>query len=84
MQFFCYHRDRVGSAVLRDNLSEAHWSYMDRFAAQLIARGPTFRDDQTPTGSVHIIELKDSAAASAAFEATKRSGLVVRDCPANG
>ena len=38
---------------------------MDRFAAALIARGPTFLDDQTPTGSVHIVELQDSAAVRA-------------------
>jgi uncharacterized protein len=30
MEFFCYHRDRPGSGALRDELLEAHWTYMDR------------------------------------------------------
>ncbi|WP_184833094.1 YciI family protein [Allocatelliglobosispora scoriae] len=65
MEFFCYHRDRHGSADLREALTEEHWSYMDRYAAELIARGPTFTDDDTPTGSVHIVDLPDPAAARA-------------------
>ena len=66
VEFFCYHRDRPDSSALRDELLEAHWSYMDRFAAELIARGPTL-DGDTPTGSVHIegIDLPDPAAARA-------------------
>jgi uncharacterized protein YciI len=63
MEFFCYHRDRPDSASLRSELVERHWSYMDRFETQLIARGPTFTDDDTPTGSVHIVDLPDPAAA---------------------
>lgn len=63
MQFFCYHRDRVGSTPLRASLTEAHWSYMDRF--ELIARGPTFLDDDTLTGSVHVVDLPDVASARA-------------------
>lgn len=39
MEFFCYHRDRRNSLALRGELLEAHWSYMDRYAAELIARG---------------------------------------------
>ena len=66
MEFFCYHRDRPGSVALRKELVEQHWSYMDRFAAEMIARGPTFADDgETPTGSVHILDLPDAAAARA-------------------
>lgn len=70
MEFFCYHRDRPGSAALRSELLEEHWSYMDRFAEELIARGPTFAEDgETPSGSVHIVDLPDAAAARAfAFE----------------
>lgn len=42
---------------------------MDRFAASMIARGPTFTRDGTLTGSVHILDLPDPAAARAfAFE----------------
>lgn len=81
MEFFCYHRDRPGSVALRDELLEEHWSYMDRFAAQLIARGPTFADDgETPTGSVHIVDLSDPAAARAfAFDEPNHQAGVYRD-----
>jgi uncharacterized protein YciI len=65
VEFFCYHRDRPGSARLRDELLEAHWSYMDRFQAAMIARGPTLAGDGAPTGSVHIVDLPDAAAARA-------------------
>ena len=48
---------------------EEHWSYMDRFAATMIARGPTFTSDGTLTGSVHILDLPDpTAARTFAFE----------------
>ncbi len=40
MDFFCYHRDRPGSMALRERLAEEHWSYMDRYAATMVARGP--------------------------------------------
>ncbi|GIF46396.1 hypothetical protein DFJ67_4947 [Asanoa ferruginea] len=66
MEFFVYHRDRAGSVPLREKLAEAHWSYMDGFAEQLIARGPTFHaDGETPSGSVHIVDLPNPAAARA-------------------
>ncbi|MEO3829448.1 YciI family protein [Actinomadura sp. B10D3] len=64
MEFFVYHRDRPGSRELREKLLEEHWSYMDRYAAEMIARGPTF-DGETLTGSVHIVGLPDPAAARA-------------------
>jgi hypothetical protein len=39
---------------------------MDRYATAMIARGPTLAGDgDTPTGSVHIIDLPDPAAARA-------------------
>ncbi len=67
MEFFCYHRDRPGSLELRYELLEEHWSYMDRYAAEMIARGPTLSaaDGDTPTGSVHILDLPDAATARA-------------------
>lgn len=69
MEFFCYHRDRPGSTPLRAEMVEEHWTYMDRFAATMIARGPTFTSDETLTGSVHILDLPDATAARAfAFE----------------
>lgn len=66
MEFFCYHRDRSDSLALRDELLEEHWSYMDGYAAEMIARGPTLTGDgEVPTGSVHIVDLPDAATARA-------------------
>jgi uncharacterized protein YciI len=82
MEFFCYHRDRPRSVALRNALLEEHWSYMDRFAAQMIARGPTFASDEDdePTGSVHIIDLSGPAAAREfAFDEPNYQAGVYRD-----
>ena len=81
MEFFCYHRDRPGSVTLRDELLEQHWSYMDRYQAQMIARGPTLAGDgDTPTGSVHILGLPDPATARAfAFDEPGYQAGVYRD-----
>ncbi|WP_033326627.1 YciI family protein [Streptomyces yerevanensis] len=81
MEFFCYHRDRPGSLKLRHELLEDHWSYMDGYASQLIARGPTFAaDGETPTGSVHIVDLPDPAAARAfAFDEPNYQAGAYRD-----
>jgi uncharacterized protein YciI len=81
MEYFCYHRDRPGSVALREELIEEHWSYMDRYATEMIARGPTLAgDDETPTGSVHIVDLPDPAAARAfAFDEPNYQAGVYRD-----
>ncbi|GGK95105.1 YciI family protein [Streptomyces flaveus] len=81
MEFFCYHRDRPDSLKLRHELLEDHWSYMDGYASQLIARGPTFATDgETPTGSVHIVDLPDPAAARAfAFDEPNYQAGAYRD-----
>ncbi|MEQ7011133.1 YciI family protein [Actinopolymorpha sp. B17G11] len=81
MEFFCYHRDRTGSAALRNELREEHWSYMDRYATKMIARGPTFAgDSDTPSGSVHIVDLPDAAGARAfAFDEPNYQAGVYRD-----
>jgi uncharacterized protein len=81
MEFFCYHRDRPGSIALRDELLQEHWSYMDRYQEQMIARGPTLADDgDAPTGSVHIVSLPDPAAARAfAFDEPNYQAGVYRD-----
>jgi uncharacterized protein YciI len=81
MEFFCYHRDRPGSVALREELLEEHWSYMDRYATEMIARGPTLAGDgDTPTGSVHIVDLPTSAAARAfAFNEPNYQAGVYRD-----
>ncbi|MEJ3659281.1 YciI family protein [Actinomycetes bacterium KLBMP 9759] len=78
MEFFCYHRDRTGSLALRDEMLEEHRSYMDRFAG-MIARGPTM-DGDVPTGSVHVLDLPDPAAARAfAFDEPTYQAGVYRD-----
>ncbi|MGW7267511.1 YciI family protein [Streptomyces sp. NPDC054842] len=81
MEFFCFHRDRPDSGALRDRLLETHWSYMDRYAAEMIARGPTLTDDgAAATGSVHIVDLPDTAAARAfAFDEPNYQAGVYRD-----
>jgi hypothetical protein len=81
MEFLCYHRDRPGSVALRHELLDEHWSYMDRYATEMIARGPTLAaDGDTPTGSVHIVKLPDSAAARAfAFDEPNYQAGVYRD-----
>ena len=81
MEFFCYHRHRAGSMGLRAELVEEHWSYMDRYATQLIARGPTLAaDGDTATGSVHIVDLPDPTAARAfAFDEPNYQAGVYRD-----
>jgi uncharacterized protein len=66
MEFFVYCRDKPGAATqaLRTQLTEAHWSFMDRYAAAMIARGPTLTADRTTaTGSMHIVDLPDADAA---------------------
>ncbi|MFC4912242.1 YciI family protein [Actinomadura gamaensis] len=65
MEFFCYHRDRLGSVPLREAMIEEHWSYMDGFEKELIARGPVFDtdEDETLLGSVHIVDVPTPAAA---------------------
>lgn len=80
MEFFCYHRDRPDSVALRHELLEQHWSYMDRFDKEMIARGPTLTGDDVPTGSVHIVDLPDLASARAfAFDEPGYQAGVYRD-----
>lgn len=70
MEYFFYCRDRPGSMALREELIEEHWSFMDRYADAMIARGPTLTADASAaTGSVHIVDLPDADAAHVfAFE----------------
>ncbi|MFJ9626351.1 YciI family protein [Streptomyces sp. NPDC101175] len=80
MEFLCHHRDRPGSLALRAELTERHWSYMDGYAREMIARGPTLSDDGAPTGSVHILDLPSPAAARAfAFDEPNYQAGVYRD-----
>src|SRR5215813_9374007 len=81
VEFFCYHRYRPASVTLRQELLEQHWSYMDRYQAEMIARGPTLAaDGDAPAGSVHIVGLPDPAAARAfAFDEPGYQAGVYRD-----
>ena len=80
LDFFVYSRDAADTAELRDDaeLLEAHWSYMDRFAESMIARGPTLdADRETATGSLHVLGLPSVAAARefVALEPNNRAGV---------
>jgi uncharacterized protein len=80
VDFFVYSRDAAGTADLRDDqeLLEEHWSYMDRFADSMIARGPTLDTDrETATGSLHVLALPsvDAAREFVALEPNNRAGL---------
>jgi len=70
VEYFFYCRDRAGSGTLREELGEAHWSFMDGYADAMIARGPTLTPDrQAATGSMHMVDLPDAEAARVfAFE----------------
>jgi uncharacterized protein len=70
VEYFFYCRDRPGSMALRSELTEEHWSFMDRYAEAMIARGPTLAaDESAATGSVHFVDLPDADAARVfAFE----------------
>ena len=64
MEYFFYCRGRPGTGALLEELAEAHWSFMDRYAAAMIARGPTLTPDRTTwTGSMHVVDLPDAEAA---------------------
>ena len=66
MDFFVYSRVGARAANIEHcpALDEEHWSYMDRFADGMIARGPTLAADRaTWTGSVHILDLPSVEAA---------------------
>jgi uncharacterized protein YciI len=69
-EYFFYCRDKPGTGELRMQLLEAHWSFMDDYADGMIARGPTLTEDGlAATGSLHVVELPDAAAARVfAFE----------------
>jgi uncharacterized protein YciI len=69
--FFIYSRAAGSAASVEHDpaLDEQHWSYMDRFADAMIARGPTLAADrETWTGSVHIVDLPSADAARAFVE----------------
>jgi uncharacterized protein YciI len=80
VDFFVYSRDAAGTAELRDDLEllEEHWSYMDRFAKSMIARGPTLDTNrETATGSLHVLALSgvDAAREFVALEPNNLAGV---------
>jgi uncharacterized protein YciI len=80
LDFFVYSRDAAETAALRDDreLLEEHWSYMDRFAESMIARGPTLDTDRKrATGSLHVLSLPsvDAAREFVAQEPNNRAGV---------
>jgi hypothetical protein len=82
LDFFVYSRDASDTAGLRDDqeLLEEHWSYMERFAESMIARGPTLDTDrETATGSLHVLALPsvDAAREFVALEPNNRAGVYV-------
>jgi uncharacterized protein len=80
LDFFVYSRDAADTKELRDDqeLLEEHWSYMDRFAESMIARGPTLdAARETATGSLHVLALPsvDAAREFVALEPNNRAGV---------
>ncbi|WP_405749278.1 YciI family protein [Streptomyces sp. NBC_00012] len=78
MPFYVHAQDKPGVADQLLEFAEEHWSYMDRFDGRLILRGPTLSDDgEEHTGSVHIVDFADRAAAErfATEEPYWRAGL---------
>ena len=62
----------------RSALTEEHWSYMDRFADGMLARGPTLAPDrETWTGSIHIVELPSAGRRTSS---SRTSRTTVRAC----
>jgi hypothetical protein len=66
---YASHRALLHGATL-DSPVRCTWLFMDRYADAMIARGPTLAADRaTATGSMHMVELPDAAAARVfAFE----------------
>ncbi|NRQ34736.1 hypothetical protein HII36_23300 [Nonomuraea sp. NN258] len=78
MPFYVHAEDRPGVGPRLLDLAEEHWSYMDEFDDRLVLRGPTLSaDGEEHTGSVHVVDLDDRAAAErfAAEEPFWRAGL---------
>ncbi len=80
MDFLVYSRAAPSAAGVEHDpaLDEEHWSYMDRFADGMVARGPTLAADRELwTGSVHIVDLPSAEAAREFVESEpyNRAGL---------
>lgn len=74
VDFFVY--SRAASVESDRSLTEEHWSYMDRFADRMTARGPTLAADRgTWTGSLHVVDLPGADAAREFVEREPRLDL---------
>jgi uncharacterized protein YciI len=83
VDFLVRSRASAAAAEVGDDaaLNEQHWSYMDRFADGMTARGPTLAPDrETWTGSLHVVDLPSPEAARAfvADEPYQQAGLYER------
>jgi uncharacterized protein YciI len=64
LEYFFYCRDQQDTGALRERWAEAHWSFMDRYAGSMIARGPTMTENgASQTGSMHMLTLPTLEAA---------------------
>jgi uncharacterized protein YciI len=65
MGFLIYGRDSTEFGADDEHpVHEVHQTYMDQWAAQLVARGPTLSEDGSRhTGSVHVLDVPDSETA---------------------
>jgi uncharacterized protein YciI len=70
VEYFVYGRDRAGVGGLKERLTEEHWAFMDEYAEEMIARGPTMSGEgEEYDGSLHIVDLPDlDAARSFAYD----------------
>lgn len=80
MDFLVYSRRAPIAPGSEDDpeLDEQHWSYMDGFANEMTARGPTLGTDRkTWTGSLHVVDLPgpEAAAEFVAREPYNKAGL---------
>ena len=66
MDFLVHSRAACSTTSGSDELNDRHWSYMDRFADGMTARGPTLAPDrETWTGSMHVVSLPSVSAVHA-------------------
>lgn len=60
MGFLIYGRDAADFDDGPHSLHEVHQAYMDQWASQLVARGPTLSEDGSRhTGSIHVLDISD-------------------------
>ena len=80
VEFFCYHHDRSGSMPLREELLEQHWSYMDRYQAEMIAYGPLLSDDgATWLGTAALLRAPGPDAARASLTPSRYVDIEVHN-----